>query len=211
MPEGRITQRCSQDRLSALPLELILEIASYLPIAAIISAKLVNRTLYNAMPTPTKQELFGLQPCARRAVRRAVCERKELESGFKQCVACDTLQSIRHFWNASLPVCSFHEKRFLRLEAPDSMNYDTLARISAVSNMSHKPSWLQLSRTFCGHCQVIIGWEMEHCGCRCDCCPKVEVQVFLRVPAGKDRFKSAELAPIQENRAVVIEAHLVGK
>jgi hypothetical protein len=201
MPEP--PNKPSRDMLATLPPELLLQIATYLPTSAVISLKLTNKTLYHAMPIPANYNLLQLPQCERDAVRRAIHERKELQSGRKRCLFCNTLQPLSRFANISKPICSLHDKRFLKYMLPARVDEKTRARVSRIVGLTDRIHWLEVPRTFCTHCQAIVEWEIEDCWCRCQSCSRVPVNVVVRTADGKSQLKSAQLLkPGKEKRCV---------
>ena len=149
-----------------LPTEVVLEIASYLPIPALVSMKLVSRRLFFAISIDKDFDVHRLSQCERNAVRRAINERKHLLAGRRWCLICMTPQPVHRFPDG-VAVCLFHKGRFW--SGSVSLRTDSQAKGGLV-DLPVAP------RVLCTHCHT-IRWQNERgCWCVCECCPRVKLE-----------------------------------
>ncbi|KXL46720.1 hypothetical protein M433DRAFT_152627 [Acidomyces richmondensis BFW] len=195
----------SSIRLVSLPTELLLEVASYLPLSAIISMKLVNKRLYHAIPIPRDYNIFRLVQCERDAVRRAINEHIDRRTARKRCVVCNTLQPLCWFRNCSTPICSWHDGRFMKSVVPVAVDGGIKFQYYKLVDAATETYWLALDRTFCSHCHAILGWEIPECRCACTSCPRITVVVYLRISSEKYGLRSAKLAKNETSHYIVSE------
>jgi len=192
-------------RLVSLPPELLLEVASYLPLPTIISMKLVNKSLFHAVPIPRDYSILRLAQCEQDAIRRAINEYVDRRTARKRCVACNTLQSLRWFRNCNIPICSWHDGRFMKSRVPVAVDEVTKRKYYDLVSAATETYWLALDRKFCSHCRAILGWEIPECWCGCTSCPRLTVAVFLRISPEKCDIRSAKLAENESGHHVVSE------
>ena len=169
------TQLVSPDRFSRLPIELLLEVASYLPVSASISMKLVNKSLYLAITIARDYDLYKLSPCDRNAARRAINERKHLLAGRKWCLICKTPQPLHRF-PQSVAICSFHQRRFKRGLVPCRVDDQLRSVLIGVGETCYSVHSIGKPRVLCMHCHTLQWRDEKGCWCVCDCCPRVIIK-----------------------------------
>lgn len=169
--------------LAVLPVELVRQITTHAPISALVALKLTSRQTFSQLPPPPRGYTDTAPECERRAVRRYVADRRHSSEGRRKCILCDGAMPETSCRGRAEPVCKWHEgwfERILDVRALSSEQDDGL-----ISRQSR-------SRTLCGHCKQIRGWEVERCSCEssggCDSCGSWEVECYLNM-ANRDRTK----------------------
>ena len=179
--------------LTGLPVELLLEIATYLPVSALISLKLAHRQLLRTIPVPAEYDLHKLAQCEKHAVRRAINEQKYRESGRRWCLICKTLQPLRSFLGDAA-ICDWHEARFMRVGIPRGLSCSTKKRLLEFGEALRQARWVRIKRNLCVHCHTVQAWDARGCYCSCPSCSYVEVECLVRLSRKADtpsRFERA--------------------
>lgn len=165
--------------LHTLPPEIVQQIASYVPVSALISLKLASPRLFLQLPAPPQGYVKTASRCEIKSIRRYVGERAEARGGRRKCILCDGLMPIVFFRDPGLPVCKWHDGWFSKSAAslsavlrPDVGQTDIMASES------------EIARVLCAHCKVIRGWDAECCICKvtgdCESCGVWDVNCHLR-------------------------------
>lgn len=182
--------------LSSLPLELLHQIASYLPIPALISLKLINPELYCSIRLPAwfqqlrgKDGLQQLPACEQRAVHRYLNERRERQYGRRRCILCDTLQPLDGFLDDG-QACSFHQARLRWASNRPRPEAGGSGRLVSSHPSAPESDSFRSESVICGHTKEIIGGDVRSCGCGCDSCSHCIVKCYTRFPS---ETNSAEL------------------
>lgn len=193
--------------ITTLPLELLWEIASYLPVSSHIALKLTNRALLLNIPAPPEDWHKATSRCERKAHRRYVNERQDLGANRRRCVNCDLVTYASRF-PSSAPLCKWHEPRFMSNSIPDHLDAETKSSLKEISNLSNGPSWFAFARTYCAHNREVVGWHEADCNCECDSCGHFPVPCFVRVPSKRDtrQWRSSKLT---EDGLAVNEEHWI--
>lgn len=169
-----------------LPTELNLAIASHLPVSSRISLKLTSRSLFTKTdPIPTDWRRDATY-CEKRAVRRFVTERKDLEGGRRRCVLCNTLVKTYHFPSPDAPVCKWHEARYVENQIPMAVEEEVRRKLREVERRCRKPVWVSLERWFCVHERRLLDWHFGDCLCQCEACGHFPVMCYVRLSRRKD-------------------------
>lgn len=163
-----------------LPNEILLEIARYLPVSALVSLKLTSRRLYYAIPIPLKFRFGESSMCERLAIRRNLNERKDLRDKRRRCLGCNTLQSTNHFRHQSR-ICTWEDGLLMALAVPPYVEDPTRRRLRILAKRIKQPRWIAISRVLCTHNRDISSWSVPACNCRCESCAHVEVTCYVRV------------------------------
>jgi len=180
-----------QTTLSSLPPELLLKIAFYLPLSALISLKLTNKYTNSMTPSPPADYCFGkLSRCEQRAVQRYIGERVELTSGRQRCLLCNTLQDLRFFDDASPQVCTLQRGRFMAL-SPEEVGLDAWFVEQVASRIGDEfggggAYWVAIPGVLCLHTHVTWVWTGTPCSCGCGDCAHAQVTCFVRMSRGCD-------------------------
>ena len=133
-----------------LPLELLFEIASYLPASSLASLKLSSRGLFCCLKDPPSDWLDNARDCDFRAGHRFLHERKDLEQGQRWCLLCRVYQKSYRFRGDS-PICSHHQARFLSSEIPQYLEEPLKRRLESLKKAAAHAYWIAFERTFCAH------------------------------------------------------------
>lgn len=133
-----------------LPLELLFEIASYLPASSLASLKLSSRGLFCCLKEPPSDWLDNARDCDFRAGHRFLHERKDLEQGQRWCLLCRVYQKSYRF-RGDPPICSHHQARFLSSEIPPFLEEPLKRRLESLKKAAAHAYWIGFKRTFCAH------------------------------------------------------------
>lgn len=179
----------TENKFASLPPELLHVIASYIPISARMSLKLVNKHLCGATPLPAdydgKVAFHQLSLCEKIAIRRSLNERSDLESGRRRCLLCNTPQPLGKFPDDGV-TCDWHDRRLMEVSLPASLDEEMRERLLRLSGEANMPYWVRLRRILCVHSRKVVCWEVGDCGCRCGSCPHAEVDCCVRIAAAED-------------------------
>jgi hypothetical protein len=162
--------------LTALPTEIIHQIATHIPISSLVALKLTAKQLFFQLPSPPQGYIKTASDCEKRAIRRYVAERNDSSGGRRKCILCSGMMPLEFYGGRAEPVCKWHEGWFERVlvvaALPKRYLDDTLDRQRRM-------------RTLCGHCKQIRGWDVEKCSCElgggCDSCGSWEVECRVRL------------------------------
>ena len=182
--------------LLSLPLEILLDINSYLDLAAQLALKITNRKLFYLLPMikPTDQILTTLTPCAKRALRHHLI----FDPDRRRCAWCKQLHPNSLF--TPLPTDAASEsrerERVLRrgfgdfggpgmIDLPDGICGWHKSELCVVkSRLEHKgsplaPGWYSKLGSICLCCGKRA--FLECCDCKCGTCGRRMVRYFVRV------------------------------
>lgn len=167
--------------LTALPTEIIQQIATHIPISGLVALKLTSKQLFFQLPSPPQGYIKIASDCEKRAIRRYVAERCESSGGRRKCILCNGMMPLEFYGGRAEPVCKWHEGWFENVlvvgKLPERYGDDTVDRQRRM-------------RTLCGHCKQIRGWDVESCSCEhsdgCDSCGSWEVECRLRLVEAVD-------------------------
>lgn len=162
--------------LLALPIELIQQIATHIPVSGLVALKLTSRQLFFQLPSPPQGYIKTASDCEKRAFRRYVAERRDGSGGRRKCILCNGMMPLEFYGGRAEPVCKWHDGWFERIifvaALPKRYGDATLVR-------------QRRSRTLCGHCKEIRGWDVEKCPCEssggCDSCGSWEVECRVKL------------------------------
>lgn len=162
--------------LTVLPNELIQQVGTYLPISGLVSLKLTTRQLYFQLPSPPQDYIKTAPECEKRAIRRYVAERCDKLGGRRKCILCNGIMPVDLYDGRAEPVCMWHQGWFERVivvgKLPERYNDGTVDRQGR-------------TRTLCGHCKLIRGWDVEKCACEvhggCESCGSWEVECRIKL------------------------------
>lgn len=201
------THLTAASRITSLPLELLWEVASYLPVSGHIALKLSCRSLLLSIPEPPRDWNKNASRCERKAHRRHINEARDLADGKRRCVNCDLVTYSGRF-PTSAPLCKWHEPRFMSNSIPGNLDTGIRANLKDVARASTGPSWVALERLYCAHSREIIGWHEADCNCDCDSCGHFPVPCFVRIPSKRDTryWRSSKLS---EDGLSVHEEHWI--
>ena len=165
--------------LATLPVELVQQIATHAPPSALVALKLTSKQLFLQLPAPPRGYINTASECEKRAVRRYLAERRHGSDGRRKCILCDGFMPETSYRGRVEPVCKWHSgwfERILHVRALSSeRNGDFTSR-------------QRVSRTLCGHCKQVRGWDVERCSCEfsggCDSCGSWEVECHLTMVDG---------------------------
>jgi hypothetical protein len=167
--------------LTALPTELIQQIATHIPISGLVALKLTSKQLFFQLPSPPQGYIKTASDCEKRAIRRYVAERNDGSGGRRKCILCSGMMPLEFYGGRAEPVCKWHEGWFERVVVvaalPKRYLDDTLDRQRRM-------------RTLCGHCKQIRGWDVERCECEisggCGSCGSWEVECRVKLVEAVD-------------------------
>lgn len=205
LAEGIVAEPATN--ITTLPLELLWEVASYLPVSSHIALKLCNRGLFLNIPTPSRDWHKTATRCERKAHRRTVKEREDTGAGRRRCVNCDIVTYAGRF-SSSAPLCKWHEPRFMSNSVPGKLDPGTKAILLKVSRESKSPAWIAFERMYCVHNREVLAWHEWDCNCDCDSCGHFLVPCFVRIPSKRDtrQWRSSKLT---EDGLSVNEEHWI--
>jgi hypothetical protein len=151
--------------LTTLPVELVQQIASHIPVSALLSLKLASRKFFVWLPSPPQGYTNMASECEKRAIRRYLMERRYSLDGRRKCIICDGIMPATFYKGRAEPICKWHEGWFGRIP-----NTRASPKEQDVEFASRQSPW----RTLCGHCKQIRGWDDRRCLCDfsggCDSC-----------------------------------------
>lgn len=198
---------CATTNITSLPLELLWEITSYLPVSGQIALKLSNKTLLLTVPTPPPDWDQDASRCEKKAHRRYVNEGRETAAGRRRCINCDLVTYAGRF-PTSAPLCKWHEPRFMSNSVPGNLDPEIKASLDKFAGENKSPSWIAFERMYCIHNREVIGWHEADCKCNCDSCGHFPVPCFVRLPSKRDtrHWRSSKLT---EDGLAVDEEHWV--
>lgn len=167
--------------LTALPTELIHQIATHIPTSGLVALKLTSKHLFFQLPSPPQNYIKTASDCEKRAIRRYVAERCDNSGGRRKCILCNGMMPLEFYAGRTEPVCKWHDGWFERVivvgKLPERYEDGSVERQSR-------------AKTLCGHCKQIRGWDVEKCACEysggCDSCGSWEVECRLRLVEAVD-------------------------
>lgn len=173
--------------LGELPVELFLEIASYLSKSSLLSLRLANndfrKLLQHIWQRSSRQSTLSL--CERVAIDRYTFEENDTKRGRRKCVICGTHGLTTQFKH-TVPICNAHQGRFTRWHVAKKRPTWNLAQYER--DAAKEAVWITVQRPFCVHEQKVVGWDVELCRCECDDCGHFVVDCRVRVQLEDNRL-----------------------
>ena len=166
--------------LNTLPIDLILEILSYLPTSSLIALKLVDRRLFLNTPLPLRGWIKRASACEKAAVRRYLHERQDLITGRRKCIVCNIVAPLHRF-SSDVPICRWHDSWFRSGLTPLCLEPSLRKILQSLSESTSHPFWITIPRAYCAHTRDILGWHVAELKCVCTSCGVFPVQCFVRV------------------------------
>jgi hypothetical protein len=192
--------------LTTVPLEILLEISTYLAPSSILALRRTSRVLRSSVPTPNGRVQIRRSICEYIAWRRVQEEQSLRKLGKRRCVICGASQALHSFRGHS-PICKWHDGWRMAPTIPKSLE-PWINDILEDHARSYPPFWVALRRTYCMHCREILGWHIRECRCSCDTCGRLEVECFVRISDADDHPNSWALSDVDESAMTVVEQHL---
>ncbi|KAF2497943.1 hypothetical protein BU16DRAFT_330171 [Lophium mytilinum] len=165
----------------ALPPELLLDIADYLPPDAILALKLTHPTLNTLLPPPLQKRTHPLPRCARLAYLTYL--RRPSPTSLIRCILCKATYPAALFTSAASPACLTAPSSAFRNEVVElpprfcAWHVSRLARVVRVAP-GEGNGWTSRVERMCMHCGAVQAWRK--CGCGCGSCGVRGVRTYTR-------------------------------
>lgn len=171
--------------ISDLPLELLLEISSYLTPSSLIALKLASKQFYATTPAPLGAWYKIATDCEKAATHRTIQERTELIGGRRKCIMCGILAPVRRF-SGDAPICKWHQARFMSSSMPEYLENPIKIQLLLMTRQAEDAVWIPVTRYYCAHEREVIGWHISTCTCACNSCGLHKVTCLVRVSPKMD-------------------------
>lgn len=169
----------------SLPSELILIIADYLPVDAVLAMRFTHSRLYRSLLLLSRLKSKPISDCSSLAIRTYLAKRTQ--RSHVRCISCKTTFPTNFFNSANSPLCTpivnvgSHTPTEV-LELPPRLcpwHVDRLVR-TIKTGPGGRDEWVSHMNRMCMHANCGKVQEWESCDCECDTCFDRPVRTYTR-------------------------------